>query len=344
VNEVRNQVGQQSNMIRHGHGLHRNASSGSLNGNGNVRQPTPILPRTNSNSGLSSKSTPNGNGNGTPSSNGGVIDLTEDEGGNSVLTQNGVQYRVVNQSGLGQGMQLVSNGSGYHMVSPDGNVRPVVFQQAGTTARATHPPTQAQGQGQGQGQNRPGGGPITIRANHNRNIAPAGPGGRISNHHMSNGNGGLVGVGGRPLAQIAPQPGSIGSNFTLPQLPGPSAPQQRLKGTKEVPPRPELTLMDKDGGIVLSWQHKIDKSKHAEVNSYQIFACQQPLNPNDHEPPQPVWKKVGEVKALPLPMACTLSQFSDENRYHFIVRGLDVYNRSGPFCEIVSIVLKKRQS
>lgn len=51
-------------------------------------------------------------------------------------------------------------------------------------------------------------------------------------------------------------------------------------------------------------------STFAEVQSYQIFACQEPIAAGATAKTQtvPQWKRVGDVKALPLPMACTLSQ------------------------------------
>jgi hypothetical protein len=48
---------------------------------------------------------------------------------NQIVNQNGVQYRVVNQGGIPQGMQLVTSTSGFHLVSPQGQARPVIFQQ-----------------------------------------------------------------------------------------------------------------------------------------------------------------------------------------------------------------------
>lgn len=46
--------------------------------------------------------------------------------------------------------------------------------------------------------------------------------------------------------------------------------------------------------------------RHAAVVSYHLFAYQQsaPAISARNNP----WKKVGDVKALPLPMACTLTQ------------------------------------
>ena len=44
-----------------------------------------------------------------------------------------------------------------------------------------------------------------------------------------------------------------------------------------------------------------------------------------------LWKKVGDVRALPLPMACTLTQFSEGNNYHFAVRAVDIHSRKGQY-------------
>lgn len=88
-------------------------------------------------------------------------------------------------------------------------------------------------------------------------------------------------------------------------------------------------------GIVLDWSfHKLDNS-HAEVTSYQIFAYQEGKQP----PTVDLWRKVGDVKALPLPMACTLTQFQNGHTYHFAVRAVDLHSRMGAFSDPQTITL-----
>ncbi|XP_064844109.1 activating transcription factor 7-interacting protein 1-like isoform X2 [Oncorhynchus masou masou] len=102
-----------------------------------------------------------------------------------------------------------------------------------------------------------------------------------------------------------------------------SPPQQPLLKITRVPSH--------NDGIVLSWSvTEVDRSC-AAVDSYHLYAYHQ-----DHSGPstQPLlWKKIGEVKALALPMACTLTQFVSGSKYYFAVRARDVFGRFGPFCE-----------
>ncbi|XP_045576376.1 activating transcription factor 7-interacting protein 1 isoform X2 [Salmo salar] len=101
-------------------------------------------------------------------------------------------------------------------------------------------------------------------------------------------------------------------------------PQQPLLKITRVP--------SQNDGIVLSWSvTEVDRSC-AAVDSYHLYAYHQ-----DHSGPGTpllLWKKIGEVKALALPMACTLTQFVTGSKYYFAVRARDVYGRFGPFCEL----------
>ncbi|KAL0203221.1 hypothetical protein M9458_001239, partial [Cirrhinus mrigala] len=85
-------------------------------------------------------------------------------------------------------------------------------------------------------------------------------------------------------------------------------------GTSPTRGRPHLKLarVQSQNGIVLSWCVAETDRNCAAVDTYHLYAYHQ-----DHQgaasgtgaSAQSLWKKIGEVKALPLPMACTLTQF-----------------------------------
>ncbi|XP_012939550.1 activating transcription factor 7-interacting protein 1 isoform X2 [Aplysia californica] len=104
---------------------------------------------------------------------------------------------------------------------------------------------------------------------------------------------------------------------------------------KKCPPKPGLKISRVSQGIVLSWNMP-SLSDVEVITSYQLFAYQE----TDSAPPSThLWKKVGDVKALPLPMACTLTQFQEGNKYHFAVRAVDQYGRSGVYSDPSTIFL-----
>lgn len=117
----------------------------------------------------------------------------------------------------------------------------------------------------------------------------------------------------------------------LPQ-PGPAP---VVPSKKPVPPKPQLSIRKSGQGIVLSWKMPHNLDLFEVIASYQLYAYQE----THKEPKSDMWRKVGDVKALALPMACTLTQFADGNKYYFAVRAVDVYKRIGAFSDPEQIML-----
>lgn len=90
--------------------------------------------------------------------------------------------------------------------------------------------------------------------------------------------------------------------------PLPQTPVQISKpGTKKIPPRPNIKINNVQNGIIVSWSVDGMTLEHADIHSYQIYAYEVTGN----EPASENWRHVGDVKALLLPMAVTLTQFQE---------------------------------
>ncbi|XP_023655603.1 activating transcription factor 7-interacting protein 1 isoform X1 [Paramormyrops kingsleyae] len=136
-----------------------------------------------------------------------------------------------------------------------------------------------------------------------------------------------------PVSSSNPQP------CPLPPLPSPPPlparlPPEALHTSPPQQPQLKLARVQSQNGIVLSWCVAETDRSCAAVDSYHLYAYHQDgaalaggLSPPSH------WKKIGDVKALPLPMACTLTQFVSGSTYYFAVQARDVYGRFGPFCD-----------
>ena len=102
----------------------------------------------------------------------------------------------------------------------------------------------------------------------------------------------------------------------------------RLPIEQAVPPKLQVNITVSGNGIVLSWDFEAEPSvKVPAIECYHLFASQDSPNPPTLKSE---WKKIGVVKALPLPMACTLTQFVSGNSYHFAVLAVDVNGKEGP--------------
>lgn len=145
--------------------------------------------------------------------------------------------------------------------------------------------------------------------------------------------------GAAPMATRGPTPNQIRMSRVQGRHPAPlpdAVKQYQPPNWKALPPAPDLKLSKVENGIVISW--KIDgyqEDSYEEIASYQLYAYQETSSP----PNTSLWKKIGDVKALPLPMACTLTQFMAGYKYYFAVRAVDIRSRLGPFSLPGSILL-----
>lgn len=149
----------------------------------------------------------------------------------------------------------------------------------------------------------------------------------------------------RPVTQIPqPQPVSVNNqtrtlqNPPRPQLLPPNlaiSPREQANNipAKDLPGRPVVSIAVVSNGIVLSWNMANQPQSSTRIARYQLFALQ------DVGSSTAQWKKIGVVNALPLPMACTLTQFMPGNKYHFTVRAQDEHGRCGPLSEPCTVTL-----
>nr|XP_020849973.1 LOW QUALITY PROTEIN: activating transcription factor 7-interacting protein 1 [Phascolarctos cinereus] len=142
--------------------------------------------------------------------------------------------------------------------------------------------------------------------------------------------------------QVHPEPARPVHPAPLPEAPQPQRlpPEAASTSLPQRKPHLKLARVQSQNGIVLSWSVlEVDRSC-ASVDSYHLYAYHE--DPSATMPSQ--WKKIGEVKALPLPMACTLTQFVSGSKYYFAVRAKDIYGRFGPFCDPQSTDVISSQS
>ncbi|GFS04254.1 activating transcription factor 7-interacting protein 1 [Elysia marginata] len=181
----------------------------------------------------------------------------------------------------------------------------------------------------------------------NHPLAPGNTQGHPSNVGFSSNAAGLSSVSSKQAQEASNAKPNWATKHSLPPslfiqqqrhpAPLPSATEAVIKANGRalrLPPKPTLKISRVSQGIVLSWN--MPSLVGVEViTSYQLFAYQE----TDSAPRTSLWKKVGDVRALPLPMACTLTQFLEGNKYHFAVRAVDKYNRTGAFSDPSSIFL-----
>ncbi|XP_043091015.1 activating transcription factor 7-interacting protein 2 isoform X2 [Puntigrus tetrazona] len=101
-----------------------------------------------------------------------------------------------------------------------------------------------------------------------------------------------------------------------------------------LPQKPVLKLARIGSAQELGIAWTVDqKDPHAaEMDCYFIYVSHEHKNGTFS-----AWKCLGEIKAMPLPMACKVSDCKGDKRLCFIVVGKDIFGRYGPYSDIRTV-------
>ncbi|XP_046403574.1 activating transcription factor 7-interacting protein 1-like isoform X2 [Ischnura elegans] len=107
---------------------------------------------------------------------------------------------------------------------------------------------------------------------------------------------------------------------------------------KRRPPKFSILIYNVPIGVVLSWNAQITPN-HEEIKKYELFWYKEGNAP----PSTSLWQKIRDVDALPLPMACSISQLLGGHTYHFAIRAVDVHGRYGKFSKTKSLYIEENK-
>ncbi|XP_030645622.1 activating transcription factor 7-interacting protein 2 [Chanos chanos] len=123
----------------------------------------------------------------------------------------------------------------------------------------------------------------------------------------------------------------------LPPLPDTLHPASlpAVAATKNLPQKLDLRLAWITGRqeLGLLWTTTEEDPFAPDMDSYCLLSTQE-----DKDGTFPEWKTMGVIKALPLPMACSVKSVSQGRRLCFAVAGRDIYKRYGPYSNIQSFI------
>ncbi|XP_064171089.1 activating transcription factor 7-interacting protein 2 isoform X1 [Anguilla rostrata] len=124
-------------------------------------------------------------------------------------------------------------------------------------------------------------------------------------------------------SRLPPLPATPSPAEVPPSAAGSSPPQQvaltvaRIKNPK---------------GIGALWTLERPDPRAAPVSRYHIYALQEALDGR-----LSAWRSLGAVRAMPLPMACKLTDHGPGRRFCFAVLSEDVHGRFGPYSQVQSV-------
>uniref|UniRef100_A0A095CGC0 Activating transcription factor 7-interacting protein 2 n=1 Tax=Schistosoma haematobium TaxID=6185 RepID=A0A095CGC0_SCHHA len=106
--------------------------------------------------------------------------------------------------------------------------------------------------------------------------------------------------------------------------------------TKKINKHSATPLSSMHKRVCLQWSITYPIGSFEPAISYEIYSyASSEVNLVTVQTSLP-WKKVGEVAALPLPMACTLTHVQANNMYYFVVRSVDRLRRYSSWSNVVN--------